>query len=106
MFISGVQQRDSLIHVSFSFAFRLLQNTDQSSLYCTVGPCSLSILNIMVCICQSQRCLIPPHEKYCVLFVHSVLDSCLGCLHICGLYFTDIHAQVFEYLFSALRAYM
>ena len=46
------------IHVSILFQilfpFRLLQNTEQSALCYTVGPCWLSILNIVVCTCQSQ----------------------------------------------------
>ena len=36
------------------FPFRLLQNTEQNSLCCTVGPSWSSILNIIVCSCQSQ----------------------------------------------------
>ena len=41
---------------SFSkiFPFRLLQNTDQSSLCFIVVPCWLFVLNIAVCTCQSQ----------------------------------------------------
>ena len=60
MLVSGVQQSDSVIHIHVSivfqilFLFRLLQNTEQSSLCYTVGPCLLSILNIVVCTCQSQ----------------------------------------------------
>ena len=33
------------------FHYRLLQDTEYSSLYYTVGPCYLSILYIIVCIC-------------------------------------------------------
>ena len=36
------------------FPFRLLQNIEQSSLSCAVGPCWLSILKSAVCTCQSQ----------------------------------------------------
>ena len=36
------------------FSHRLSQNIEQSSLCCTVGPCWLSVLYIVVCICQSQ----------------------------------------------------
>ena len=42
--VSGVQQSDSVIHIHVStlvqilFPFRLLQNTEQSSLCYTVGP--------------------------------------------------------------------
>ena len=41
---------------SFSkiFPFRLLQNTDQSSLCFIVVPCWLFVLNIAVCTCLSQ----------------------------------------------------
>ena len=58
--ISGVQQSDSVIHIHVAilfqilFPFRLLHNTEQSSLCNAVGPCWLSILNIAVCTCQSQ----------------------------------------------------
>ena len=33
------------------FPYRLLQNTEYSSLCCTVGPCWLSSLYVVVCIC-------------------------------------------------------
>ena len=58
--VSGVQQSDSVIHIHVSilfqilFPFRLLHNTEQSSLCYTVGPCWLSNLNIAVCTCQSH----------------------------------------------------
>ena len=53
----AVQQSDSVIHVHKSTLFqilspyRLLQNTELSSLCYTVGPSWLSILYIVVCIC-------------------------------------------------------
>ena len=59
MLVSGVQQRDSVTHIHGSVLFqilsliRLLQNIEPSSLYYTVGPCWLSILNIAVCTCRS-----------------------------------------------------
>ena len=58
--VSGVQQSDSVMHIRVAilfqilFPFRLLQNIDQSSLYYAVGPCLLSISNIVVRTCQSQ----------------------------------------------------
>ena len=58
--VLGVQQSDSVIHIHVSilfqilFPFRLLQNIEQSSLCYTVGFCWLAILNIVVCVCQSQ----------------------------------------------------
>ena len=54
MLVSGVQQRDSVIHIHVSilfkitFPFSLLQNTEQSSLCYMVGSCWLSVLNIAV----------------------------------------------------------
>ena len=58
--VSGVQQSESVMHIHIStlfqivFPYRSLQSTEQSSLCCTVGLYQLSILNIVVCICQSQ----------------------------------------------------
>ena len=58
--VTGVQQSDSVIPIQVPilfqilFAFRLLQNTEPSSDCYTVGPCWLSILNIVVGTCQSQ----------------------------------------------------
>ena len=54
MWISSVQQSDSVIHIHITilfqilFSFRLLHNTKQSSLYYTVGLCWLFILSIAV----------------------------------------------------------
>ena len=75
MLVSGVPKNDSVINIQvsilfqFLFAFRLLQNIEQSSLCGTmIGPCWLSILNIVVktpiflkkifqvsCVCCWQR---------------------------------------------------
>ena len=58
--VSGIQESDSVTHIHVSilfqilFPFSLLQNIEQSFLCYTVGPCWLFILNIAVCICQSQ----------------------------------------------------
>ena len=66
--VSRVQQSGSVIHTyiyiyiyvyiyinsfSDSFHYRLLQHISQSFLCYTVGPCCLSILGTVVCICQS-----------------------------------------------------
>ena len=59
VFVSGVQQNDSLIHYlsvikypsSDSFPLSLLQDIEYNSLCYTVGPCCLSILHIAVCVC-------------------------------------------------------
>lgn len=52
--VLGVQQSDSLIHVSVLFQLlvpcRLLQNIEYSSLCYTAHPCSLPILYIVSCM--------------------------------------------------------
>ena len=52
MLVSGIQQSDSVIHISIlyeiPFPFRLLQNIEQSSACYIVGPYWLSIFNICV----------------------------------------------------------
>ena len=51
LLVSGVQQPDSVIHVSILqifFLFRFLQSSEQSFLCYTIDPCWLSILNIAV----------------------------------------------------------
>ena len=58
MLFSGVQQNDSVIHLSILFQilfpYRLLQNIEYSFLCHTGGPCWLSILYIVGCICEFQ----------------------------------------------------
>ena len=59
--VSGVQQSDlaTYIHIyiciytlfQILFHYRLLEDIEHSSLCYTVGPCWLSILYIVVCIC-------------------------------------------------------
>ena len=54
--VSGVQQSDSvigsyLIFFSIMVYYRILTTTEYCSLCCAVGPCCLSILYIVVCIC-------------------------------------------------------
>ena len=58
VFVLGVQQNDSVIHIHVSilfqtlFPFRSLYNIEESSPCCIVGPCWLPVLNTM-CTCQS-----------------------------------------------------
>ena len=55
LLVSGVQQSDSVIHLStlfhIFFHYDLLRDIEYSSLCYTVGPCCLSILYIVGCIC-------------------------------------------------------
>ena len=60
MTISGQQRQDTAIYTHVSILpqtplpSRPPHNTEQSSMYRTLGPCWLYILNIAVCICSSQ----------------------------------------------------
>ena len=53
--VSDVQQSESVIHIStcfqILFPYRPLKTSKQSSLWYIVGPCCLSILYIIACIC-------------------------------------------------------
>ena len=53
--VSGVQQSNSVIYIYIKFQilfpYRSLQNIEYSPLCSTVGPCWLSILYTVVCIC-------------------------------------------------------
>ena len=48
--VSDVLQSDSVLF-QIIFPIRLLEDIDYSSLCYTVGPCWLSILYLVVCIC-------------------------------------------------------
>ena len=68
MLLSGIQQSDSVIYIHVfilfqtPFSFRLLQNIEQSSLCCTVGSRSFSILNIEIQF--HSLCLSLPHHPF------------------------------------------
>ena len=53
--ISAVQESDSVIHIHTFFVilfhYHLSQDTEYNSPCYTVGPCCLSILYLIVCIC-------------------------------------------------------
>ena len=57
MLVSGVQQSGSVIRIilrvlfQILFHYSLLQDIESSSLCYTVGPCCLSVLYIVVCVC-------------------------------------------------------
>ena len=96
MLVSGVQQSDSVIHIHVSillqilFPFRLLQIIEQSSLCYTVRPCWLSILNIAVCICQSQLGL------FLKTIAHEVKLLCMS----------KMHNYMFKYVIYILTCYL
>ena len=54
----------------------LLQNTESSSLYYTVGPCWSSILKIAVCTCPSQTpALSLPPNAFSLVTINSFSKS-------------------------------
>ena len=61
MIVSGEQWRDSAMHIYVSILpqtllpYRLLYNSEQSSLCCTIGPFWLPILNIAECVYDHLR---------------------------------------------------
>ena len=53
MLASGIQQSDSVLNIyifHIIFHYRLLQDTECSSMCCTANPCCLSILCIVGCL--------------------------------------------------------
>ena len=54
LFFVVLNPTDILFFIIFLFHYGLLQYTEYSSLCSTVGPCCLSILYIIVCICWPQ----------------------------------------------------
>ena len=58
LLVLGIQQSESVIHIStllqVIFPYRLCHSDEQSCLCYTVGPYQLSVLYIVVCICQKQ----------------------------------------------------
>ena len=80
--VSAVQQSQSVVHLQIStpfqilFPYKSLQSTEQSSLCYAVGSYQLSILYIVVCICQSQSTnLSPPFPLSNHKFVFYICDS-------------------------------
>ena len=51
--VSGIQHSDSEF-LQIKTHYKLLQDNGYNSLCYTVYPCCLSILNMVVCICQSH----------------------------------------------------
>ena len=74
------------------FPFRLLQNIKQSSLCYTVGPCWLSILNIVVCMSIPNSQFIPPPQLSPLVTINFFSKSVrlfLFCTQINLYYFLD-----------------
>ena len=78
VFVSGERQCDSIIHIYVSllfqilFPFGLLQNIEQSSLCCTVGPCCYLLLSILN---RAVRVYLFPLKILCSLFYTRTLWS-------------------------------
>ena len=83
LLVSTIQQSESIIHISTLFQIlfpnRLLQSTEQSYLCYTVGSYQLSILYIVVCICQHQSPdlslhLFPLGSQMLVFYIHDSIS--------------------------------
>ena len=104
--VSGEQQRASAIHTHVSILSqtpvppRLPCSIEQNSLYYTVGPYWLSILDIAVCTCPSQLCTM----------LGLVTQSCLTLCDImdCSLWGSSVHgilqARILEWVASSKRS--
>ena len=110
-FFFAVQQSESAIYIHIpplfriSFPFRSPQSIACSSLYCTIGSYQLSILYIVVYICQSQspnfyHPSIPHWCSYvCSLCLH--LYFCFANRFICTIFFrSHIYALIYNTWFS------
>ena len=112
VFVSAVEQSESAISIStsplfwISFPFRSPQSTEQSSLYYTVGSHQLSILYIVVYICQSQTLSSSHHPpppwypKVCSLYF--CLYFCFANKFICITFLHSTYKQyytIFVFLF-------
>ena len=64
MLVSGVQQRDSVIHIHVSILFQIifLYRLSQSSLCYIVGPCGL--FDAQYCVSVNPKLLIYPSPQY------------------------------------------
>ena len=99
--VSGVPQSDSVLHIHVSILFqilfpiRLLQSIEQSSLCYIVGPCWLSILNIVVCVCHS------PFAHFLFRLFDFLLLSCMSSLYV--LYINPLSNIVCRYFLLFCR---
>ena len=81
--VSGEQRRDSVIHIQVSILPqtplppRLTHNIEQSSLCYTVGPCWLSIYNLVTVLTIAPRLLCPWDSpgKYTGVGCHFLLQG-------------------------------
>ena len=85
--LSSVQQSDSVIHMHISilsqiiFPYRLLQNTEKSSLCYTLGPCCLfytcewasEVTQSCLTLCDPMDCSLPGSSIH-VIFQASILE--------------------------------
>ena len=100
--VTGVQQSKSVIPIQvyiltqIVFPLGLLQNIELSSLYYTLGPCWLAILNMCVCLVTSvitQWAVAhqtPLSMGWEALFKYSTV-------YICGQY-ANIHSDIYIFI--------
>ena len=104
--VSAVQQSESVIHIHIStlfqilFPYRSLQSIEQSSLCYTIGSHQLSILYIVVYICQSKspNSSHPPYPTLVSMCLFSTSVSLLlSCKYIHLYHFSRFHTYVLIY---------
>ena len=99
MLTSAIQQSDSIIHTYIhffhTFPWWFIKDIEYSYLCYTVRACCLSIINIIVCICQSQTpspfLYSPPasHSKYLKAKIQWCLGFCVYfSLYVCSLHYS------------------
>ena len=102
--VSGEQQ--SVIHIStlfqMLFPYRPLQSIEQSSLCYTVGPYQISILYIVMSICQSQpfNLSLPLFPSVCVCVCVCVCAQLLSCVCLFVTPWTGAHQAPLSMKFS------
>ena len=118
MVVSGVQQSDSVTHihifilVQIPYPYRLLQNTDYSSLCYTVDPSWLSLLYVVVYMLIPSSQFIPPFPPHFPFGNHSLFLICVSLflfffifyffLNISAFFFLNFGFVYFIYLFIYL----
>ena len=81
-----------LFHICFQYG--LSQDIEYSSLSYTLGPCCLSILNVIVCNYQPQTpspFLFLPHSSLTTTSLFSLLKQCSSSDYCYGIMFSLLH---------------
>ena len=102
--VLGEQQRDSAIHTHthILFHYRLLQDTEYSSLCYTVNPYCLPVLYIVVCTCSKLLIYLSPIPLIIVSLFSMSVSLFLFCKQVHAYSFLQIphmrHHMIFVFL--------